>query len=396
MQTAYRQQIPVALMLTDASIRAAIRAGGNKTLTDGGKRGSGRLLLTLRPDIRPEWYACTWLQGRKRMVKIGTFPELSLADAREQFKTTTFDRPAKAASLATLIEDYTAHLDAQGKRSTPDIRRTLNRMAEVIGRDRPANQVTTADIVEVLRPVYAAGKASMADHMRGSIRAAYGWAMKAQNDYRAQTTDRFQITANPALLIPTEPKTPGERYLSRDELFLFWNWLGRGTMHENRNTDPRNLVALRLLILSGQRVEEILRLRREWVRDGIIEWPETKTGNRHVLPATPRMLRMMTWCKAIGTGTYFDSDPHVIRSVCKSFCKQTGVADFTTRDLRRTWKTLAGVAGISKTDRDLIQNHSNQDVSSRHYDRYDYLPEKLAALERWESWLLAAIKKAPE
>jgi hypothetical protein len=44
--------------------------------------------------------------------------------------------------------------------------------------------------------------------------------------------------------------------------------------------------------------------------------------------------------------------------------------------LRRTWKTLAGNAGISKEMRDRLQNHSKGDVSSRHYDRYDYLVER--------------------
>ncbi|EET0189482.1 integrase, partial [Escherichia coli] len=57
---------------------------------------------------------------------------------------------------------------------------------------------------------------------------------------------------------------------------------------------------------------------------------------------------------------------------------------FTARDLRRTCKTLMGEAGISKEIRDRIQNHALNDVSSKHYDRYDYLPEKRRALEIWE------------
>ena len=39
----------------------------------------------------------------------------------------------------------------------------------------------------------------------------------------------------------------------------------------------------------------------------------------------------------------------------------------TDRDLRRTWKTLAGRAGVPKEIRDRIQNHSFQDVSSKSY-----------------------------
>lgn len=43
-----------------------------------------------------------------------------------------------------------------------------------------------------------------------------------------------------------------------------------------------------------------------------------------------------------------------------------------------------GEAGISKDIRDRIQNHALNDVSSKHYDRYDYLTEKRRALDTWE------------
>lgn len=388
-------------MLTDASIRAAIRAGSNKQLTDGGRRGSGRLILTIRQDVRPEWYAATWAGGRKRMVKIGTFPDLSLVQAREKFKAgVAFSKAEQLGTLGDLIGAYVADLQVQNKRSTDDIHRTLMRMAEVIGPSKQANQVTTADILDVLRPVYAAGKASMADHMRGAIRAAYGWAIRAQSDYRTSSVlVRFGITVNPAAGIPTEPKVPGERWLDRDELMAFWGWLrGGGTRHENRNTDPRNYVALRLLILTGQRVEEVLRIDTTMLNRDMraIDWPTTKIGNAHVIPATATVLRLLTWCRGAGTGLYFPraGDPSLpvldstLRDVVRNYCRQTGAQWFTPRDIRRTWKTLAGVAGLSKGERDMIQNHGSGDVSARHYDRYDYLPEKRAALEKWEAWLL--------
>jgi hypothetical protein len=55
----------------------------------------------------------------------------------------------------------------------------------------------------------------------------------------------------------------------------------------------------------------------------------------------------------------------------------------TNRDLRRTWKTLAGKAGVSKEIRDRLQNHTLQDVSSKSYDRWNYMPEKRAGMEKW-------------
>jgi hypothetical protein len=65
----------------------------------------------------------------------------------------------------------------------------------------------------------------------------------------------------------------------------------------------------------------------------------------------------------------------------------------TNRDLRRTWKTLAGKAGVSKEIRDRIQNHALQDASSKSYDRWTYMPEKCAAMETWNKFVTALLEK---
>ena len=67
--------------------------------------------------------------------------------------------------------------------------------------------------------------------------------------------------------------------------------------------------------------------------------------------------------------------------------KRTTIEKFVPRDLRRTFKTLTGKAGISKEIRDRLQNHALQDVSSQHYDRYDYLKEKRVAMDIWNDYL---------
>jgi integrase len=63
----------------------------------------------------------------------------------------------------------------------------------------------------------------------------------------------------------------------------------------------------------------------------------------------------------------------------------------TNRDLRRTWKTLAGKAGVPKEIRDRLQNHALQDVSSKSYDRWNYMPEKRAGMETWNKFVTALL-----
>ena len=65
----------------------------------------------------------------------------------------------------------------------------------------------------------------------------------------------------------------------------------------------------------------------------------------------------------------------------------------TNRDLRRTWKTLAGQAGLSKEIRDRLQNHTLQDVSSKSYDRWNYMPEKRAAMKKWDAFVQAMLNR---
>ena len=65
----------------------------------------------------------------------------------------------------------------------------------------------------------------------------------------------------------------------------------------------------------------------------------------------------------------------------------------TNRDLRRTWKTLAGKAGLSKEIRDRLQNHALHDVSSKSYDRWNYMPEKRAAMARWDKFVSELVTK---
>jgi len=68
-------------------------------------------------------------------------------------------------------------------------------------------------------------------------------------------------------------------------------------------------------------------------------------------------------------------------------CQQFNIESFTPKDLRTSFKTLAGKAGLSKEIRDRLQNHALTDVSSRHYDRYDYLKEKREAILKWNHYL---------
>ena len=62
---------------------------------------------------------------------------------------------------------------------------------------------------------------------------------------------------------------------------------------------------------------------------------------------------------------------------------------------RKLFGPFAGKAGVSKEIRDGIQNHALQDVSSKSYDRWSYMPEKRAGMEQWNTFVTALLGKKP-
>lgn len=392
-------------MLTDAGIQRAIKAGKDTQLSDGKGKGTGRLLLIIRSG-HASWYAQQWLHGKKRLSKIGTYPGTPLSEARRLFhaeftpaierkKDIRITKVNKAGSLEDLFNGYIAHLKQQGKRSSGDAEYNLMRLLKSLDKHQTANTFTAEDFTVVLRPIYTRGSKSMADHMRGYISSAYNWAISSECDYRNEAPKRFYVKTNPVSLIPTEPKVVGNRWLSVDELREFWRWLHIREPHNKKAqhaVSESNQRALRLLIITGQRVEMICRVNTSMFDGTCLEWQTTKNGLPHVLPVPEQAKRELV--RPNKHGWYFPmlTTPHehvkdgVLYSITRRFVDRSGVEPFAPRDLRRTWKTLAGKAGISKEYRDLIQHHALTDVSARHYDRYEYLSEKQKGMKIWEQW----------
>jgi len=63
------------------------------------------------------------------------------------------------------------------KPSWRETEKGLDKIADTLGRTRLAREIEAEEITEVIRPIYERGARAMADHVRGYIRAAYGWGM---------------------------------------------------------------------------------------------------------------------------------------------------------------------------------------------------------------------------
>ena len=402
--------------LTDGAIRQALKrveqSGKQESLVDGEGRGTGRLLITLKPmptRVTAEWMAQQWRNGKRIKKKLGDYPSMPLTQAREVFKRDFADMIQKGRSIkiagdtrpstvADLFEGYVQYLKAAGKPSWKETEKGLDKIADTLGRNRLAREIEPDEITGVIRPIYERGKRAMADHVRGYIHAAYSWGLKSEHDYRSLSPRRFRLAYNPAAGIPTEPKVVGTRWLDEDEFVQLYRWLEC----PDSPVHPPYTRAVRILMLTGQRVEEIAALHvDQWdARERIIDWSKTKNGKPHAIPVPPIAAELIESIVPNEFGWFFPSakDPSkpVGAGTLYSFMwrqRDRGVIPVVTnRDLRRTWKTLAGKAGVPKEIRDRLQNHTLQDVSSKSYDRWNYMPEKRAGMKKWDRFVTALLR----
>jgi len=360
--------------------------------------------------VTADWMAQQWRDQKRLKKKLGSYPSMSLGKAREVFTRDFADMIQKGRSIkiagdarpgtvADLFEAYVAHLKASGKSSWDEAEKVLNRIADTLGRNRPARDIEPDEIADVIRPIYDRGKRSMADHIRSYIRSAYSWGLKSEHDYRSVSQRRFRLVYNPAAGIPTEPKKVGTRWLDEEEFLRLYRWLEC----PDTPVHPPYTRAVRILMLTGQRVEEIARLHvDQWdAKERIIDWSKTKNGKPHAIPVPEVAAELIESIKPNAHGWFFPSATNPTKPVSHGTLyafmwrqrEREVIPVVTNRDLRRTWKTLAGQAGLSKEMRDRLQNHTLQDVSSKSYDRWNYMPEKRAAMKKWHAFVQVMLNK---
>lgn len=189
--------------LTDGEIRRTLKrveqTQKQETLVDGEGHGTGRLVLTVKPmptRVTADWMAQQWRDQKRLKKKLGSYPVMSLAQAREVFKR-DFAGPiqkgrsikiagdTRPGTVSDLFEAYAKHLKDSEKPSWKEAEKGLNKIADLLGRHRAARDIEPDEVSDVIRPIFDRGKKSMADHVRSYIRSAYSWGLKSEHDYRS-------------------------------------------------------------------------------------------------------------------------------------------------------------------------------------------------------------------
>jgi integrase len=359
------------------------------------------LCIQVTPAGAKTFYLQYRAHGRKRFYRLGSFPATSLAKAREVCRQARSlidqgedprgldeQRERERQTLGTMDELISVYVATTTGRYAREAERTLRKHTEP---QKPARDVTPEDLQRWIAPLVQAGHGVMANRLRSYLHRAFALGLRYDHDPKAIGRDmRFRLTWNPVEAIPKDStaEKPGQRVLSWDEVRSIW-WTDRVGYLTRQ--------ALRLLIATGQRPSELLQAHRSELADmlWVIPGERVKNGRPHALPLPgiiwqeiERTLDVApgAWWLFPSRGTPKAKRPWVSTSLAHAV-KAVPDWDWTPRDIRRSWKTLAGEAGLSKDIRDRLQNHALSDVSSRHYDRYDYLTEKREAMAQWAAVL---------
>ena len=319
------------------------------------------------------------------------------------------DVERRRGSLEQLLAAYVEHLRAEARNDSASDAETIFRkhvvrpFPSIAG--KKANEVTGDDIRAILAKMIKAGITRQVNKARAYLGAAFSFGSEADHDPRTVARDGvlFAIKANPVSLVPVirEFERTLERALSDDELLEFWKGLDK--------LPKIQAATLRFnLALACQRPTQLLRA--DWpdfdfvMNTLLLRDTKGRGGSRdHLLPLPAFALEQLKPLRQINKEAAgpFSSDGKrrlsvdtLTRAVSDISAKleKRKIPAFQQRDLRRTAETMLQKMGIDREVRAHLLSHGRSvGVQGKHYERYDFLKEKRAALEKWEDHLRRVI-----
>jgi integrase len=331
------------------------------------------------------WVFFYRVAGKLRRMTLGTYPALSLAEAREAWRDARQEAqrgrdPAIArktergsTGYAGVAEEWWRRDQAEN-RTAAEVKRMLDRYVLPAWGGRSIEEIRRRDVLDVIDAIADRGAISMARRVQSRLNRLFVWCV-----------GRGILTVNPMQGLPKPGSdTKRDRVLSDDELVAVW--CGAETLGYPYGR------AVQLLLLTGARREEIGQLRWSEVQGDTIhlEGARTKTGNPHLIPlSTPAMALLEHAPRVAGSDYVFTvTGRKPIRGWSGAKIQLDELASISAwriHDLRRTVATGMQKLGVVLQVVEAALGHT---AGSRGgivgiYQRHDYANEKRAALEAW-------------
>ena len=354
--------------------------------------------LRVSIDGRKSWTYFYRVNGRLRRLTIGSFPALSLADARQraleaQYAITKGLDPAlekqvhrNAETFQELVEIYIERHAKVKKKSWKEDNRILNREFMPSLRHWKAVDVKRRDVLAILDKIMERNSPILANKALAIVRKVFNFAIQ-----------RDILQLNPCWGISAPGKTKRrDRVLNKDELQAVWG------ASEGEDLQTRSFY--RLLILTAQRSGELsnatwpdIDLMAGW---WAIPAEKTKNGLLHRVPLSKAALKLFKELRLHSGGSQWVfpspkiSGPIQERKRKLLRIKILSKTEFCPHDLRRTAASFMTSSGISRLTVSKILNHAETSVTAI-YDRHSYDREKRDALEQWSDTLQILVSAQP-
>jgi integrase len=343
--------------------------------------------VRISPTGRKAWFVMVRPHGRPKRVTIGTYPAISLADARDaagkiirDAQLGLFEKPPETAT-PTLGETIPLFVQLYAKPKN----RGWKRAERLLGPFQalfhvPLNEIKRSDVVRALDVLIASGKPYAANRALAAIKKLMSWAL-----------DRGMIEVNPiAGLKPPAKEHSRERILTERELCAL---LVAADAEGYPFGDLFNM-----LILTGQRRGEVTGMRwseidferRMWTIPSV----RSKNAQAHDVPLSELALDiLLSVPRFVGSDYVFTTTgttPISGFGRAKDRLEAAmGATDWRTHDLRRTAASGMARLGVAPHVVEKVLNHRSGIISgvAAVYNRYGYETETREALERWSSHL---------
>ena len=329
--------------------------------------------------------------GRPRRLTLGRYPTLSLSEARglanAALRTIALGTDPGAEKVKARhtpsIEQFEAFvtyfIDTYARpknRSADETAKLLRREFVRAWGNRPIAEISRQDVSGVLDRIMHAGKHTTANRALAAIRKLFNWAV-----------ERGFIEKSPCAGIRAPARSvKRDRVLADTELAAIWKattLMGYpfGTL-------------VQLLILTGQRREEVVGMSWREIDLEHALWSigaeRTKAARAHEVPLPPLAIKILRTLPHLGTDLVvpgrFNTSPVSGFSKWKAdLDKLSGVNAWRLHDLRRTVATGMARFGTAPHVVERILNHTSGTFGgvAGVYNRFGYLPEMRAALDRW-------------
>jgi integrase len=319
--------------------------------------------------------------GKRSRMDIGTFPAVTLADARNRAidarRALESDPPqdprevrraamvadSGALTVSKLFALYVAALRSapadKRLRTIDDIEVMLkNHAVRFIG-DIALAALARLDLSGCVNRIKARGSHSMAFRVHKNMRLAFEWAV-----------NEGHLDANPmARMPPPEEAAKGQniRPLDDDEIKAFWH--GIRDALPAYSAEPYSRI-LKLCLLTGARLGEIAEIKPGEIADGVLTIPGERSKNRrpHAIPLNADMMAIIGNDTQNPWGKLNGRDIRSIR-ISDDFlgvpAKLKSVKGYTAHGLRRTVATCMEEIGVEVSTISLCLNHKVDDGKAK-------------------------------